>query len=182
MENLSNRLLYLSMMAQSKVELWLVHRDKKKACSISLRNNFSTETAKSKRIENWIKDAGLHYVVDKENKNLLHISKDPDLSQKMNDLQWSQKPSDIIFRGKQYNYPEKAVEAFAKNIESMSDYIEVRERIKKFPYWHYARYRVRVRHEKDDLQVAKKWADLIRKEVPKLAKWFEDSMERIVVR
>jgi len=178
-KNLNNRLLYLSAMRLSRIEFWLTYRGLKKASTTPLRNKFTTANTATKKIIKWLEDAGLHYIVDNKNKGMIHISKNKDLAEKMAKLQWSEKPQDIIFRGLQYGFPEKAAKAFANDIESMGDYGEVRKTIKKYPHWHYARYRVRIGHEAEDLQVAKKWANCIRKEVPRLAKWFEKEMENV---
>ena len=175
--NLENRLLYLSALTLSRIEFWLTYRGIKLASTTPLRNKFTTKNAATKRIVKWLEDADLYYVIDKKHKDMIHISKDKALAEKMAKIQWSEDPKDIIFRGNKYGFPINAVKAFAKDLISMGDYWEIRERIMKYPYWHYARYRVRSGHEFEDLQVAKKWATIIRKEVPKLAKWFEKDME-----
>jgi len=177
-DQLSKRLLYLPVSILGRVEFWITYRDVKQASSATLRAPFDTSKRNTTRIVNWLTDAEMYFSIDQKNADLIHISKSENLANKMATIQWSELKKNITFRGYSYGYPTKAVDFFAKDPHKL---VQIRndEKLKKYYWKPYVRYIVRPGYEYEDSLVAKEWGDLIRKDVPLLAKWFEKRMNEL---
>lgn len=195
-EKLARRLLYLPLDLGEKVLLWLVYRDLKPVSEITVeRRNFfllrrgihdtsyDNDAPKIRRIREWIHDAGLVYAFDPKYPGSWHVGKDKDkvaLSAKILRLfdYESEYKTGILF-----GYPEESVKAYARNREigvEKNQIIMVWPGLQVFhPYLKdkyftpYIFYSIRADRVEEDSQIAKTWADTIRKEVPTLAKWYE---------
>ena len=169
--------MYLPVSILSRVELWLTYRGLKNASSIQLRQKFSKNSSATKRVMKWITEAGLFFEIDAKNKELLHVAKSQELVQKMKVLHWSENKKDIVFRGIQYGFPKEAVHSFSKDHTTVNTF--TCQDVTKFPWKPYVRYMVRIGHEREDSLVAKKWAEVIRYDVPVLADWFEQKLKNL---
>lgn len=176
-EGLNKRLPYLPISILGRIELWLTYRNLKNASSISLRKPFDLESSTTKRTMHWLADAGIFYQVDGRDSSLLHVAKTQELAKKMSLLQWSKREEDILFRGIQYGFPEKAVRLFSANHEKLTA-VDSKSSLLADCYWKpYVRFMVRIGHEKEDSLVAKNWADIIENEVPIVGRWFEKKLK-----
>lgn len=169
---LSSSLLYLPLNIQSRVELWLTFKSLKPVSAISFRN-----PSKTARVFSWLDRANIKYTLDTKRPEIAYVSKDISLAREAMRIMWSKKLVDEIKKGELFGYPKKATKAYASR-EPMSTITP-----QSFPnYWFaYMRYSVRESYETEDSQVAKKWADCIRKDIPTLAAWFENAILASVV-
>ena len=196
---LSSRLLYLPIDLKEKVLLWLTYKGLKPVSEITTsrrgnllsllrrgikrKSTYDFNSSKSQRIKKWILDAGMYYEPESEGDMSWHVGKDKskvDLSSKIirkfdfaNELK-----SGLLF-----GFPEESAKAYAHNRIAKDE--------KQIPmvwpdkehyfddkyYAPYVLYNIPLEHIEKDSQTAKKWADTIRKDVPKLAKWFEKKEE-----
>lgn len=141
---------------------------------------------KIRRIRKWVKDASLFIATESKNDTSWHIGKEKDkvtLSEKiLHRFDYDNEYKSGILLG----YPEESVKAYAHNRvlklgENQTPMVWPGMKffdpfLKDKYYTQYLFYALRADRVKTDSQVAKKWADIIRKEVPTLAKWFEKSI------
>lgn len=178
-KKLSSRLLYLSLMLSEKVYLWLTFRGIKPVSEIVFIKD--KRNPKAKRIIKWLKDAGLYYTPESSSKNNyvgVHISKDKKKAELLNRLSPKDDKKSAFTKGVLYGFPKKAVYASAYKTSPMSGEYYANTRLKDKYFVPYMLYGSRLNHIKEDSQTAKLWADTIRKEVPTLAKWFENKGQR----
>jgi hypothetical protein len=188
---LASRLLYLPLDLREKVLLWLAYRELKPVSELTVirRHRKNNENnLKIKKVKKWIKDAGLFYTNDGKNLTSGHVSKDKNkaiLSAKIIhkfDYQ-SECQSGILF-----GFPKGSAEAYAfnRNIKIGEDQITViwpglmsyHPYLKDKDWMPYIFYAIRGDRIEKDSEVAKLWAETIRKETPILAKWFEKAENR----
>lgn len=191
-KKLASRLLYLPLDLNEKVLLWLTYRGLKPVSNIYVkRRNFSllrkgnvargpaVDQKKKREIRKWIKDAGL-FCLTKEND--WYVGKNSEkvkLLTKTIDRFDSESEYET---GTLLGYPRNSVKAYAFNRKAklgqkqipmigslLSDYSALRNRY----FAPYVMFSIRADSIKEDVKVAKLWADTIRKEVPLLAKWYE---------
>lgn len=206
-KTLASRLLYLPLDLHEKVFLWLTYRGLKPVSEITIirrkitprgllrlkRKNISysptTKPSNIRRIKKWIMDAGLEYVSESKQNNSWHVGKD------INKLRLSVKVlhefdyENEILSGTLFGYPKESVAAYAKNRQSKSA-----ERLTPIVYpgeqgthpllvdkyfLPYIFYAISGSHLREDVQIAKLWADTIRADVPRLAKWFEGKASKL---
>ena len=186
----ASRLLYLPVSKEGRVELWLTLRDQKPVSAIRLRKCFDGQTKGIKRLLKWLSDTRLEYVVDPKNNTVLHISKNKNLAKRTAIILWSEKKKHIIEKGTLFGYPKNVTKIYASFIDEKkwpgkSGALRViTKKSKNFPhYWApYIRYVLRSAHAFQDSLIAKKWADIIRKEVPKLGYWYENELKNSPIR
>lgn len=195
-ESLAKRLLYLPIDVGEKVLLWLTYRDLKPISEITVqRRNFSKirrgiktifdeDHPNIKRIKKWIKDAGLFKVNEPEYKSAWHVGKDKskvEISAKI--IRQFDFESEVR-TGTLFGFPKASVRAYAENRNKSDDEIEnimtgTGDLLYKDPYLKdkyftpYIFYNMPKSKVIEESQVARNWADTIRKDIPKLADWFE---------
>lgn len=176
-KNLASRLCYLSLPLWDRVSLWLTYR-RLKPVSIVVTNTTTYPASRRKidRILSWIKGAGLKYEWDPldTKQRCLLVSSDPTVLKSIVAMKSPLSADDHYKLGIFLGYPEKAVRAFSYSHpdETISP-IENDSPVKNRPESLYAEYTVRRGSESEDVEVAKRWLKMIRKDVPRLAKWFE---------
>lgn len=167
-----------------KVNLWLVFRNVKPMTSIVLDFNWGKDENKEKQILAWFEKAKILFSVSQKFTNTLHISK----KKKALDLNKKYEMRDDLnghyVRGLLYGFPKKAVEVYSSEILKVepikSDKLTFAFHSSdlKNKYWlFYNEYFLRSRFEFEDSLVAKKWADLARKEISVVAEQFESEMK-----
>ncbi len=196
MKDLAGRLLYLPLDLDEKIFLWLTFKGIKPVSEITAerRGNFFSlakrgihrkskydyNSANSRRIRGWIKDAGL---VMMTNGSEWHVGKEKNkISESLKIIRKFDYDNEIK-SGLLFGFPKKSVEAYSHNrivkendqIPMMGIGVEKYENkfLKDKYYTPYILYNVPLRNVEEDSLTAKKWADTIRKDIPKLAKWFE---------
>lgn len=176
-KELANRLCYLPVSILGRVELWLTYKGAKPASSIVLRNPYNPLNSKTKRILKWTEDAKLSVVPDSKNHELVHVSKDFEIAKKMSKHHLSEKAQHIKYRGIMYGYPKEAVAEYANANLNKLTVADLKNFDKKVDYWKpYCRYLIRSSQVLKDSQVAVKWANIIRKDTPKLSMWYEKAV------
>lgn len=175
-KKLASRLSYLPLMLSERVYLWLTYRGIKPVSDIGFIKD--KKNPKTKRIIKWLKDAGLCYIPESTSKNNyvgVHISKDKEKAELLDRLSLKDDKKSEFTKGTLYGFPEKAA-GVPKNMLTGEYYTHPYLKNKYFtPYMLYGSRRD---HIKEDSQTAKLWADTIRKEVPTLAKWFENKGQK----
>jgi len=167
-----------------KVNLWLVFRNAKPMASIVLNFNWGEDKNKEKLILNWFEKAKILFFVSQKFPNTLHISK----KKKALDLNKKYEMRDDFkghyLRGLFYGFTRKAVEVYSSEILKVEpiksekltfafDSYDLRDK-----YWlFYNEYFLRKNFELIDSAIAKKWADLARREIPKIACSFEENVK-----
>lgn len=170
-----------------KVNLWLVFRNVKPMASIVLNFNWGEDENKQRLILSWFEKTEMLFCVSQKFSNTLHISK----KQKALDLNKKYEMRNDFnghyVRGLLYGFPRKAVEVYSREILKVepikSDKLTFAFHSPdlKNKYWlFYNEYFLRSRLEFEDSFVAKKWADLARKEIPVVAGQFESEMKLAV--
>lgn len=195
-EILARRLLYLPVDLGEKVLMWLTYKELKPVSEITVikrnlsklrkgirTNDYDFNSPKSKRIRKWLKDAGLFRVSESKYPGSWHIGKN------LSEVKLSVKVirkfdyENEILSGKIFGFPPGSVVAYAINrsLEASDPKHPVLWPGDRFqnPYLKdkyftpYIRYALDANRIKEDSEIAKIWADTIRKDVPTLAKWYE---------
>ncbi len=150
--------------------------------SIELTFDWKETQQKKTRLVNWLQEANVAHMPSRKRSKILHVSKDKKLLDLNQKYELGEDFATHIERGKLYGFPRKTIENYANAVSNdenlfpnekvvfaaMSD--EVRGH-----YWYpYTEYLLRKGHEYEDSLIAKKWADLARKEIPEVAKEFEE--------
>lgn len=186
---LAKRLLYLSLDLHEKVLLWLSYRGLKPVSGITverrnialLRRGIKTSPPNIKnkinRIRKWVHDADLHYATEPGYPNAWHVGRDKNqvtLSAKiLHRFDYkSEYQSGILF-----GFPIESAKAYAHNriLKPGENRISM---IKPFEFSPYQFFSTRADHGREDGQIAKVWESSIRKDVPLLAKWYEEYSAR----
>ncbi len=203
-KKLARRLLYLPLDVNEKVFLWLTYRGLKPVSEITVtRRNYSRlrrllseknletfepedNSQKIRRIRKWIRDAGLHIATEGKNDTSWHVGRDKDKATLSAKILHRFDYENEYKSGFLLGYPEESVKAYAHNRvlklgENQTSMVWPGMKffypfLKDKYYTPYLLYALRADRVKEDSQVAKTWADVIRKEVPTLAKWFEKSI------
>lgn len=163
-----------------KVNLWLVFRNAKPMASIVLNFNWGEDKNKEKQILSWFEKTNVLFNVSQKFSNTLHISK----RKKALDLNKKYEMRDDFkghyLRGLLYGFPRKAAEVYSREILKIEPIKSEKLTFAfdspdlKNKYWlFYNEYFLRKNFESIDSVVAKKWADLVRKEIPVVAEQFE---------
>lgn len=188
-EDLSKRLLNLPIDLQEKVLLWLTYKGLKPVSEI---NAIKRELADGdlnaikdckNEVRKWIEDAGLEYSFDSKYPDSWHVGRDK------SEIDLSLSTLRIFDFENQYKtgillgYPESSAKAYAKNrVLKLTDrpvpiiwpgnFLYHQETKNKYftPYIFYA---LSIENLENDLNVAKKWADVIRSDIPELANIYE---------
>jgi len=199
-KELSSRLLYLPLDPREKVLLWLAYKELKPVSEITTsrrgnllsllrrgikrKSTYDFNSSKSQRIKKWILDAEMYFKPESEGDMSWHVGKDKskvDLSSRIirkfdfdNELK-----SGLLF-----GFPEKSAKAYAHNRTAKNE--------KQIPmvwpdkehyfddkyYAPYVFYNIPLEYVEKDSRRAKLWADTIRKDIPKLAKWVEGKVKQ----
>jgi hypothetical protein len=192
---LSSRLLYLPIDLGEKVLLWLTYKGLKPISEITVsrrgnimsllrrgikrKSTYDFNSSKSNRIKNWIQDAGLYFKPESENDMSWHVGKDKNKVELSTKIIRKFDYENELKSGLLFGFPEESAKAYAHNRIAKDE--------KQIPmvwpdkehyfddkyYASYVLYNIPLEHVEKDSQTAKLWADTIRKDVPKLAKWFE---------
>ena len=178
-KTLASRLLYLPLWVGDKVELWLTYKGIKPGSLLSLIREKGMTQVHIKRIKKWLTDAGIHFQDDLGSKsgNHLIISKDKKVIDQIANLKFSfeSHEEDFYQLGVLLGYPPKAARAYASgNRELLITPNDKDSPVKGNYETPYAQFMIRSGHEKEDIKIAKIWADTIRHDIPKLARWYED--------
>ncbi len=179
-----SRLLYLPLGILSRVEFWLVYKEVKSAASSSLRfvSKGSKKIKGLRSVKRWLRDAGIEFVRTKGRPDIIHVSKNKKLADELSRKIFLKTAESDLEVGKLLGYPLEAVKAFSRLGFDRSDYSSLIDSLdKESPirgkYWAaYARYLLRKGYEIEDSKIARLWADTIRRDIPKLAQWFEKSV------
>ena len=176
---LAKQLLSLPItLNEGKVHLWLTYRDLKPVSTFQL----SGKKSEDKKVFDWLARAGLHYIPDLKGNHVYFASKDVELAEKAKEIMWKQNHKNQVAKGKLFGYPAKASELIAKfwkepKSEIMTRRVQLLAR--GYPgYYRYAAYMLRKGYESEDGEVAKKWARIIRQEIPELAKAYEQDVKK----
>lgn len=182
--SLSSKVLYLPLNIQSRVELWLTYKNLKTASLIILRDH----KTKTKTIFNWLKDANLNFIVNPKNLNQIFVSKNQETCQSLQKIWGINTPKTEYQKGILLGYPEKTVKAFSLYSQhpNRKDYL-TNIKDPSFPknhiyYYPYITYTLRKNHEIEDSRIAKIWSDCIRKDLPKLASWYESVITNSILK
>lgn len=210
-KELASRLLYLSLDLYEKVLLWLTHKGLKAVSEIQAekrdkkflrlrlldpekakaypREKFDINSPKTKRIRQWIADAGLTYLVSSTSDTNWYIGKnEKEIKTVMDSIQKFDIENQVQ-TGVLLGFPKEAAIAYAENLSktyeeskkvmvgTWSDVFE-NEYLKDKYFAPYVLYNMTKARVEKDSEIAKKWADTIRKDVPRLAKWFEKLQQR----
>lgn len=173
---ISDRLLSLPVTLEGKVQLWLTYKGLK---PVSTAQFLSSRTPQEEvDFSKWLQDAKLVQAPDHKSEEFVFVSKDMDLAKRAAEIMWSENKDDLLEKGDLFGYPQEAVRAYAfqkdVTVITPSNFQE---------YWSsYVRYLVRTTHINEDRLTAKNWADVIRKDIPKLAIQFEEEMANVIVR
>lgn len=192
---LAKRLLYLPLDLNEKILLWLTYKRIKPVSEITVvRRNFTklklgirTPDLKNNdprliRIKKWIKDANLKVIPERNSTISWHVGKDVEKVKRSVKIIRKYDYDSEIESGKLFGFPEKSVEAYAKNRVAKSEKEEIPMEMaiyslnpffKNKKFTQYAMYSMRTDSIKEESEIAKKWARCIQKDVPTLAKWFE---------
>jgi hypothetical protein len=175
---LASRLLYLPLFLPKKNYLWLTYKGIKPVSLIPLsRENGPLAYTHKKRIYHWLKDAGIFYKIDPITKgNTIHliISKDPKRIEEVIKLGSNLTLEAEYELGILLGYPKEAVHAYVYEYSTISFDDKANLLDTKHPEFKYSGYRFRRGFEQEDLKTAILWMETIRKDIPKLAKWFEN--------
>jgi hypothetical protein len=189
MEEIRSSFLQLPKSINQKELIWLVYRDLKPLSSISTDFDWSQNSLANKERFNlkdekdfvdWLKEAGILYTLSQRNGNTIHLSKDPVLLSKNQELELNESVDAHTFRGISYGFGEENSKAYALAIQKTPTFpsdtiihtIMVPEIISK-DWYPYAAFLVRRNYELEDALPAQKWAEIIRSEVPQVAKDYE---------
>ncbi|MFZ2202188.1 MAG: hypothetical protein WAV56_02215 [Microgenomates group bacterium] len=176
-KNLASRLCYLPLFVSDRIKLWLTYRALKPASLIAFRGSSYPQTpTRLHRIQKWVKDAGLFIKLDPfdPKKSVYIVSKDQSAIKKLTKMKSPPSNDDCHTMGLLFGYPPAAVKTYSYGDPSqMTGSLSKDSPVKALPEALYAEYAIRLGHEKDDLGVAKKWMETIRKDIPKLAEWYE---------
>ena len=200
--NLANRLLYLPLDIHEKVLLWLTYKELKPVSEITAESRgniksllkkgirkastYQFDSPNSLRIRGWIKDAGLVISFEEKYGSAWHISKDKKLANESVESLQKYDYNSEVKSGKLFGFPIESVKTYAKNRGKPYEEIQKimvgtgdsryeNEFLKDKYFTPYIFYNIPKNRVEQDSQIAKKWADTIRKDVPKLAQWFEKS-------
>lgn len=205
-ERLAKRLLYLPLDIHEKVLLWLAYRGLKPVSEITvtrrnialfrrlirqgkkIKSTYDSNSPKTKRVRKWIRDANLFYATEPGYPIAWHIGRNNSKVRRSARLLHrfdykSEYQSGILF-----GFPKESAKAYAHNritkdekklIPMVSPFRAEQSFLKNKYYKSYAFYAIRADRVEDESRVAKLWADTIRKEIPLLAKWFENHQRKI---
>ncbi len=195
-KNLAKRLLYLPLDLNEKVLLWLAYRGLKPVSDITvqrrnmalLRRGIKTSPPNIKnkinRIEKWIHEAGLFYATELGHLSSWHVGRDKHQTALSAKLLHRFDYGSEYQTGILFGFPEESAKAYAHNRGVklgerqipmvMPGHQSLHPYLKNKYFLPYIFYSIRADNIKEDSQVAKLWADTIRKETPILAKWYED--------
>lgn len=176
-KKLASRLSYLPLSLSDRIYLWLTYRGIKPVSEIVFIKD--KRNPKTKRIIKWLKDANLYYIPEstsKKNYVGLYISKDYKKVELLDKLSLKNDKKSEFIKGILYGFPKEVVKAYKTNTSAEGYFLHPYLKNKYFTP--YILYSSRRDHIKEDSQTAKLWADTIRKEVPTLAKWFENKGQR----
>lgn len=197
---LSSRLLYLPIDLREKVLLWLTHKGLKPVSEITTnrrgnlltllrrgikrKNDYDFNSPKSQRIKKWIQDAGMYFKPELEGNMSWHVGKDKNNVELSSEIIRKFDFENELKSGLLFGFPEESAKAYAnnrvaKNNEQIPMIWPGNEHYFKGKYFApYVLYNVTLEHAEKDSQTAKHWADTIRKDIPKLAEWFEKDEKR----
>lgn len=193
---MARRLLYLPVDLGEKVLMWLTHKGLKPVSEITvikrnlsqlkkgIRNtDYDFNSSSSKRIRKWLNDANLYLLSESEYPGSWHIGKNPEQVKLSVKVIRKFDYENEILSGKLFGFPPKSVIAYAVNrsLETPDPNHPILWPGDKFqnPYLKdkyftpYLIFALDANRIKEDSKVAKTWADIIRKDVPLLSKWYE---------
>ncbi len=189
-------LLWLTYKGQKPVSEIAAHkRDKKYLCLRRLnpelakkypQEKYDYNSRNSLRIRKWLSDAGLVLITESPQDITWFISHDLEKAKAaMQSLHRFDRDNQIK-TGLLFGFPRDSVIAYAdclsktqdeigKIMVGTGDLVLKNEYLKDKYFTPYIFYNISREKIKKDSQIAQKWADVIRKDVPKLAQWFEKS-------
>lgn len=198
-EILAGRILYLPLDIHEKVLLWLAYKGFKPVSEITVErrgnvfalakkgirreSTYDYNSPKIKRIRKWLHDAGMYKAIESKFNTSWHVGLNKDdviLSAKiLRRLDYDNEYKSGVLLG----YPKESAKGYAQNriAKSEGDKIPMVWPGDKFNdpylkdkyYTPYVFYAIRKDSVVEDSKIAQKWADIIRQDVPVLAKWFE---------
>jgi hypothetical protein len=199
-QKLESRLLYLSLDLNEKVLLWLAYRGIKPVSEITVERRNLAQLRKGirlpglgfshpkiKKIRKWINDSGLYIQIEKEYSSSWHVGMDKEKVIKSEKIIRQFDYDSEIQSGIIFGFPEKSAKSYAFNrtVKSPKDEIKMvppmdftNTFLKDKYYTSYIMYAIDARFVEKDSQVAKLWADTIRKDIPILSRWYEAKMEK----
>lgn len=164
-----------------KAELIRKIRDKK--FRNSYISTYNPNSPNSKRIKKWIHDASMFIATEKSGDISWHISKNKTKAFHSAKIIHLFDYQHEIEKGSLFGFPKKSVEAYAHNQTSKTKSLIPMVGTGSLKYDHpylknkyftpYVFYNTCQNSITKDSQIAKKWADTIRRDIPLLAKWFE---------
>lgn len=159
-----------------RILLWLVYKGYKPLVSIVLDFDWKNNTKKQKIIFSWLKEAGLKSSLSQKFPDTLHISRSDKLLELYKKYELKDSSNAHTIRGNLYGFPKEVVTSYAKHFSHLEKFMTHAILVEESIDWYwlpYAEYLVRIGYEKKDTEIAKKWADASRKDIPKLAKEYE---------
>lgn len=174
------------------VLLWLVYRDIKPMATLSTdfdwsesseadinKTNLEQETQLTKALDRM----GIFYSLSKRFANTIHVSKDKKILAENEKMELLDTQDAHFKRGVFYGFGEELSSVYASEVikpgemfpnDKLIHATMVPELVDQ--YWYpYIEYLVRRGHEMEDSMIAKRWAEIIRKELPQLAKEYESN-------
>jgi hypothetical protein len=171
-KKLASELLRLDKVrVPDKIFLWLTYRKLKPLSAVDYDSQVAPDLIA------WINTAGLAYKQGKIHPHLLYVSNKKEYLEEIDKLMASNERENILKKAKLFGYPLAAAEAQAayynppiegaSKVEGVGVRFEDKHLVSG-PWRAYLQYTVRRGHEEEDSLVAKKWWEIIRKELPSL--------------
>lgn len=169
--------------------LWLTYKDLKPMATISddfdwsnnpLSDQSKLNLEKENQILQWLNSAGLSYKGSVKFPHALHISKDKNLLEKNSKYELDESIEAHTFRGTAYGFGNDCAKAYAQAVQKepmfpndLVIHAAMVPELSKVDWYPYIGFLVRRGHEIEDAMIAKKWAEVCRKDIPEIAKEFE---------
>lgn len=150
---------------------------------------YSFDSRGSKQIRKWINDAGLYLAIEPGYETAWHVGKPEELVKMSTELLHKFDIENEVKTGLMFGFPEASVRAYSENRNKSDEEIEnimtgtgnllYKDSYLKDKYFTpYIFYNMPKSKVVEESLVAKNWADTIRKDVPKLATWFEKATRK----
>lgn len=173
-----------------KILLWLVYQDLKPMTTISddfdwsqspLADKSKLNLEKENKILNWLKSANIKYQYSIRFPHVLHVSKDKDILDKNAKYESDESVVAHSFRGEAFGFGKVAAQAYAQAAQKdpmfpndLVIHAALVPELSKVDWYPYIGFLVRRNHELEDAEIAKKWAEICRMDIPEIAKQFEE--------
>lgn len=152
------------------------------------KSTYDFNSQKSKRIRKWIHDAGLYAIPESKGDISWHVGKDKEKTKLSAKIIRKFDYENELKSGLLFGFPKASVKAYAlerirKGGERQIPMIWPGDKddnpyLKDKYFTPYVLFAIRKDKVEKDSMIAKRWADTIRQDLPKLAKWFENRAKK----